>query len=122
MGLVLAAWLGGRFCRRHRPLVIGSGRQSKERTEPAVTGSDSEFFLVERALAGSGYPRAPGESVLEWLTRISSRLPAGVERAELTELVALHYRYRFHPAGLAPAERDLLRSAARTWLSRHAAQ
>jgi len=37
----------------------------------------------------------------------------------LRPLLALHYRYRFDPAGLSSAEREQLRASARAWLAQH---
>jgi hypothetical protein len=33
--------------------------------------------------------------------------------------MALHYRYRFDPAGLAASEREALRTSAEAWLGEH---
>ncbi|MBS0337693.1 MAG: transglutaminase domain-containing protein [Proteobacteria bacterium] len=74
----------------------GMGRQARP-------GDDSEFYAVEAALA-KRVPRRASEPVLEWLPRAGAGLEAGA-RAELERLAALHYRYRFDPAGLAANER-----------------
>jgi hypothetical protein len=44
-----------------------------------------------------------------------------VSTALLDELLALHYRYRFDPAGLDAAERAALETGARAWLAAHPA-
>jgi hypothetical protein len=64
-----------------------------------------------------GLPRGAGESVMEWLVRIGPGLPPGMRESELAELASLHYRHRFDPAGLAPPERERLRSSAQRWLA-----
>src|SRR5262249_31008667 len=84
-----------------------------------LAGSDSEFFEVEKALAKSGFPRDPGETVTAWLARIGSRLPDGVEIRTLAELAGLHYRYRFDPAGISSTERERLKAYASEWLARN---
>jgi hypothetical protein len=122
IALTLAAWFGWRLYRQRRLLVIGTKSASTARAEATPSGADSEFFPVERALAKSGLPREPGETVMAWLARISPKLPEGMEPAELAELARLHYRYRFDPAGLMQPERERLRDAARQWLARHAAR
>ena len=67
-------------------------------------GEDSEFYAVEKSLA----ERAPGETHAAWLARVAKALPA--QRLEaLRDALRLHQRYRFDPAGLAPAERSRLR-------------
>jgi hypothetical protein len=122
VALLLAAWLGWRLYRQRQLLVIGAQGRSAAQDRMAIKGADSEFFLVERALARGGFPREPGETVMVWLARISSLLPESAERAPLAELAGLHYRYRFDPAGLAAAERERLRAVAQQWLARNAAR
>ena len=119
IALVLAAWLGWRLYRQRRLLVIGRQRDASARDGAPLAGSDSEFFMIERALAKGGFPREPGETLTTWLARISSRLPASVEKTPLAELASLHYRYRFDPAGICSAERQRLRTTAQEWLARN---
>jgi hypothetical protein len=57
---------------------------------------------------------------MEWLARIGPGLPQGMRESELIELASLHYRHRFDPAGLAPAERGRLKSSAQRWLALNA--
>ena len=45
---------------------------------------------------------------------------SGVDTRALPTLLALHYRYRFDPAGLPADERTALGAQARTWLDAHA--
>jgi hypothetical protein len=119
IALMLTAWLGWRLYLQRRLLVVG--RRPVEHAGGRPAGGDSEFFLVERALTGSGHPREPGETVMAWLVRIAGRLPSGMELAELIALAELHYRYRFDPAGLTRAERERLRASAQRWLARNTA-
>ncbi len=58
------------------------------------------------------------EATTEWLTRLIGE--PGPEAADLRELARLHYRHRFDPEGLPPAERDALRALAHAWLARQA--
>jgi hypothetical protein len=76
---------------------------------------------VERRLGQLAFPRAPGESLTRWLTRVETARPPGVATAALSALLVLHYRYRFDPAGLGAAERAALDSGSRAWLAAHAA-
>ena len=46
--------------------------------------------------------------------------PPGVVLTPLRPLLALHYRYRFDPAGLGGAEREQFRVEAQAWLAAHA--
>ena len=112
IALLFIAWFGWRLYRQRRLLVVGTKAPTAARAEAPQAGADSEFFLIERALAASGLPREPGETVMSWLARVAPRLPAGIEAADIAELARLHYRYRFDPAGLARAERERLKTSA----------
>jgi hypothetical protein len=120
VALLLAAWFGWRLYRQRRLIMIGDRGQRGEKTGTGAAGGDSEFFLVERALARIGLPRGSGETVMEWLARIGPGLPEGMRESELIELASLHYRHRFDPAGLAPADRERLKGSAQRWLALNA--
>ncbi len=120
VALLLAAWFGWRLYRQRRLIVIGERGPRGEKTGTGTAGGDSEFFLVERALARIGLPRGPGETVMEWLARIGPGLPEGMRASELIELASLHYRHRFDPAGLATADRERLKASAHRWLALNA--
>ena len=83
----------------------------------AQLGLDSEFYLVERRLVELGLERRDGETLAAWLARIGRE--GGIGAAGLTELLTLHYRLRFDPAGLNAAERAALRNEAMTWVGRN---
>ncbi len=59
-------------------------------------GMDSSFYRLVAQLEKQYLPRRPGESLMAWLDRVTG--PA--DRGELQPLLAMHYRYRFDPAGL----------------------
>lgn len=120
IALLLVAWFGWRLYRQRRLITIRKQGQRRETTGTAGAGSDSEFFLVERALARIGLPRGSGETVMAWLARIGPELPQGMRESELIELASLHYRHRFDPSGLAPADRKRLRASAQCWLALNA--
>jgi transglutaminase-like putative cysteine protease len=102
------------------------------RSEPTVTrvvnrAADSEFYLIERRLADAGVERRASEPAAAWVRRLATG--AGFEDAAvgarssvgaLAEIVVLHDRYRFDPAGLSARERQLLREKATAWLDAHA--
>lgn len=73
---------------------------------PELPGGDSEFYAVEAALAKKA-PRRPSEPLLEWLSRAGAALGPGL-LVQAQRMAALHYRYRFDPAGLAAEERARL--------------
>lgn len=84
------------------------------------TGADSAFYEVERALARLAFPRGSAEPLSVWIRRIAAAELPGVDTRELPTLLALHYRYRFDPAGLPADQRAALGTGARTWLADHA--
>ena len=113
------------------PLVLLAGwrllsqkQWHRARRNPAAIGApvprmglDSEFYLVERALAASAGERRPGETLSGWVCR---NMAAGVLGAgELPALLAWHYRLRFDPVGLGPQERAALKVAVESWLARY---
>jgi transglutaminase-like putative cysteine protease len=77
---------------------------------PAHPGEDSEFYAIERRLADTGLGRPRSEPAAAWVRRL--------RRADgLDEIVALHDRYRFDPAGISAHEREALRAKATAWLT-----
>ena len=86
---------------------------------PLAAGADSEFYGIERRLIALGFERAPGEPLERWLDAVVDAAPPGLATAPLPTLLALHYRHRFDPAGLAAAERRQLRVGAAAWLAAH---
>lgn len=85
---------------------------------PPFPGLDSELYLIERALAGLGYPREPGENLTRWLERLGTVPAANAVRPMLVRLLERHYRYRFDPLGITTEEREALRAEARVCLAR----
>lgn len=101
----------------------------RARTAPRAVNraADSEFYLIERRLADAGVERRVSEPAAVWVRRLATA--AGFEDAAvgvrssadaLAEIVLLHDRYRFDPAGLSAPERQLLREKATAWLDAHA--
>jgi hypothetical protein len=56
-------------------------------------------------LAELGFPRQPDEPLGPWLERVLTEPSLAAQRDTLQRLLRLHYRFRFDPAGLNPAER-----------------
>ena len=98
--------------REHKALAAG---QSAART--VWPGLDSEFYLLEKKLAAQGCFRRPGQSQSDWLKQAATAPDLAGLREPLRQLLNLHYRYRFDPRGLSPAEREELRRQARECLA-----
>jgi hypothetical protein len=79
-------------------------------------GLDSEFYQLEKRLAGRGVPRRPSEPLSDWLSRALADLAQDDLQTPLRELLHLHYRYRFDPSGLAANEREALKREAKVCL------
>ena len=99
--------------RRHKRI-----REQNQGLSPEWPGLDSEFFLLERKLAGRGLGRQEDESLVEWLERARSEPALSGLRTTLEELLSLHYRYRFDPFGLSGDERQELRREAMACVQR----
>lgn len=109
-------------------------RRARRASVPASTArrvvnraADSEFYLIERRLAETGVERRATEPAAAWVRRLAGgagleMAPAGVRSSvgALSEIVGLHDRYRFDPAGLSLRDRQLLREKATAWLEAHA--
>jgi hypothetical protein len=85
-------------------------------------GADSAFYAIERRLSADGFERAAGEPAATWIRRLAEGEAIPESGALLDDILPLHYRYRFHPAGLAPRERRLLQARVRGWLARNGPQ
>ncbi len=100
-------------------------RRRKRQAKPAGSfamrtdwpGMDSEFYSLEKPLARRAVPRSPGETYQAWLQRCIASPELIMIREPLTAALQLHYRYRFDPAGITPADREALRSNTRACLA-----
>jgi hypothetical protein len=111
-----ALWLAWRLYRSHRKLPQKPGRHAPGASFP---GADSEFYQIERRAAELGWARHPHETASDWIARLGADAP--LDTQALGEIVALHYRYRFDPAGIDRHGRDQLARAATAWLARNRA-
>ena len=78
------------------------------------SGLDSELYQIEAQLRAQGLERLPAESFLQWRDRIQPQLPKS-QRPVFNDILTLHYRYRFDPAGLTTAERAQLKMLSKKW-------
>jgi hypothetical protein len=96
--------------RKHR-------RQPNHQKTPILwPGLDSELYALEKKLSQHGQPRQAAEPLSAWLAHAVKGAPSQRLEPSLRELLSLHYRYRFDPMGLKPAERERLRQTARACL------
>lgn len=103
------------FRRRNRR----ENSQSKERKLPPTEwpGLDSEFYELEKRLAGQGLPRQAGEPMSAWLERALAGPALEILHPQIRELLRLHYRHRFDPEGLDAAARNRLAQEVRNCLA-----
>lgn len=86
-------------------------------TLSAPTGKDSEFYRIEQQLREQGLGRHAHETANDWLARLrSDATGARINTDALAEIVELHNRYRFDPAGLSEMQRARLKDSASGWL------
>src|SRR5262249_44123464 len=88
-------------------------KQNAAGGKTAWPGLDSEFYELEKCLTQQGLERAKGEPLAEWLRRALTAPHLASMQESFNGLLRLHYRYRFDPLGLKPAEREDLRRHAK---------
>ena len=108
-----ALWLAWRLYRSRR--ITENNEQKQIVISTQWMGADSEFYRIEQRLRERGWGRYAHETAQDWLARLKA--DAKVDTAMLAEVVELHNRYRFDPAGLAPSQRARLKNAASGWLA-----
>ena len=107
-----------RLFRRKKLLRADAGSPAQD-TLYSPSGSDSEFYLIEQALNKSGYVRHPSDTLQNWITKLQNHRRQISWLKDLGSLLELHYRYRFDPNGIQPAERAALKSGVQAWLDKH---
>jgi transglutaminase-like putative cysteine protease len=115
--LVILVW---RMARRQRVLREREGGNAASGTA-LRQGADSDFYAIQRRLIAAGHARPEGESTSAWLHRLAQTGALPDADQLLGEILPLHYRYRFHPRGLAEDKRRELTARARRWLARNPA-
>jgi uncharacterized membrane protein YjdF len=113
----LFAFLAWRLYWRRR---VTAAHAVPARVRARPTGADSAFYEIERTLSRLAFPRAPAEPLSAWLRRVAAADLPGLDTRALPALLALHYRYRFDPAGLPGGDVAALGAGARAWLTEHA--
>jgi len=100
---------------KQRRIKRVSKRQEQQIEANQFPGLDSAFYVIERKLQESGFVRYPWESLSNWLKRIESDSSL-LSMQPLQSILTLHYRYRFDPEGITPAEKATLKAQVQSWL------
>jgi transglutaminase-like putative cysteine protease len=112
-GILLAAILAW-WLRKKRQFATRQTRDVSEGQAPSPRlGADSPFYRIIERLNQGETCREQRETLAQWINRI---MPDEGDKQRLHELLGLHYRYRFDPAGLGEAEKAKLNSLAKIWL------
>jgi hypothetical protein len=85
---------------------------------PHRLGLDSEFYQLEKKLAGLGFVRAPGETQAQLMERAVRDGRVKDLRDVMFAMLRAHYRLRFDPMGLTAEEREALALRVRDALSK----
>jgi hypothetical protein len=80
-------------------------------------GAHDPFNDITQRIARKGMPRLATETAHEWVQRIAPRFDAQ-SRSQLEALLRWHYRERFDPVQMHPAERQAYAAAALGWCQR----
>jgi len=96
-------------------------KTASEERDPAEhkIGIDSKFYEIEKRLIELGFSRYPYETFSTWIRRIGKIESSEVSMDSLHAVLALHYRYRYDPNGITPAEKSTLESGVLLWLENH---
>lgn len=106
--LVLLLLLIANRVRKHkrtRPIKKKSTAQKHARSQHE---QDSAFAELEKELTKKGYPRATGEPLTEWLSRVESSAPNALDFEQLHQLIDLHYMHRFSEGPLSKEQQQTL--------------
>ena len=114
---ILGALLGWRLFIKER---IRRAQSKKSRRSPASGGPDREsaFDHIVSYLARLDLPRRTGETLNQWIHRITEGDDFAMDKDDLQTALAFHYRDRFDPQGLMPDERERLQSTVSEWIAR----
>jgi transglutaminase-like putative cysteine protease len=114
LAVIVVVFLGRLIIQKKRKALVG--RSSKAASTAKRSGTDSEFYRVEKRLSELAFPRQEAETLAAWLTRIERDCMFPID--PLRPLLQLHDRLRFDPAGLETKEREVLRTGVESWLGR----
>lgn len=105
------------FKQRVKRQRAGKTLKIKQERQP---GADSSFYHISEYLHLRGFTRRTGETLTEWLKRLDTLdLEAKPDIHALHPIIKLHYRLRFDPKGISPADQVRLKSKVDNWLEKN---
>jgi hypothetical protein len=107
-----------RFFRRKQVWRNDDGKSQPDIPYPTA-GSDSEFYMIEKALNKSGFVRHPSDTLQNWIGKLQNNRSASLWIKDLSSILHLHYRYRFDPKGIKKTDRSALKSGTQAWLEEY---
>ena len=102
-------WRLFRGMRLARKSSAGGQRRAFNEARP-----DDPFHGIEQRMAEKGLPRLATETARDWIARIAPQFDAD-SRSALQGLLRWHYRSRFDPLKMSPADRQAYAQAAMHW-------
>ncbi|WPL18757.1 Protein-glutamine gamma-glutamyltransferase [Thiorhodovibrio winogradskyi] len=87
------------------------------RRDRRAAAPDSPLAPIATALTRAGWPRRPGETERQWLTRLKHSQAGARELPASEPLLHLHEKSRYRPGGLAASERTRLEAEIAAWLA-----
>ena len=116
----LIAFLGWRLLGRRKAPLKRVKTKAKEASDVStVSWQDSAIYQLERFLNQNGYFRSEWETMAQWMERIGTSTQPSIRRRDIEQALALHYRYRYDPDGLAVQEKDQMESIVSKWIAQY---
>ena len=103
---------------RHKHGLAGQPSRAPSATKHRQ-GNDSPFYQLQQKLEAEGYGPHKNETLRQWLARLESMKSHGLDLAPLALILALHYQYRFGPAGELASLKSELQIKVRQWMDQH---
>ncbi len=116
--LPLLAVLLWRLVRTER--ISGRLRGERRKVDRGILpGADSDLYALLRVLEKRARARGKGEPLGRWLALLEDRDEIeGIDEL-VSEVLPVHYRYRFDPQGISEEERAHLKQFVRRWIARY---
>lgn len=119
MIMPVALLWAGRLIRKQNRQQLPACRSPRIDSNQNRPATDSGFDRIEIALKKLGFIRHPSETRAQWLTKLRCKHPQTGKFDRLKDLLNLHYRHSFDPAGINADELAALESGVDDWLDDH---